>query len=154
MPGTFTQIYLQIVFAVKHRQRLIMNEWKSDLHKYMAGTIQARGHKSIIVNGVSDHVHLFVGLKPVENISTLVREIKNNSTNFINSHGLSKVRFSWQEGYGAFSYSKSDIHNVYQYILNQEAHHKKISFKEEYIGLLREHGIEYDEKFLFDAELV
>lgn len=150
MPGTFSQIYIQIVFAVKGRQNLIGKEWKDELHKYISGIITNKGQKSIIVNGVADHVHIFVGLKPATAISDLVRDIKNNSSNFINDKKFVKGKFSWQEGYGAFSYAHSQIENVYQYIANQEEHHKKKSFKEEYLDFLQKFEIEYNEKYLFD----
>ena len=130
MPGTFSQIYIQIVFAVKGRQNLIGKQWKDELHKYIAGTIKGKEQKPIIVNGMPDHIHAFVGLRPSMAISDLARDVKNNSTNFINDHKLVKGKFSWQEGYGAFSYSHLQIENVYNYILNQEEHHQKKTFKE------------------------
>lgn len=124
MPGTFSQIYIQIVFAVKGRENLISNNWKTDLHKYIAGIVKGKDQKSIIVNGMPDHIHAFVGLKPTMKISDLVRDVKNNSSNFINNNKLVKGKFAWQDGYGAFSYSHSHIGNVYDYILNPEEHHK------------------------------
>jgi len=150
MPGTFSQIYIQIVFAVKGRQNLIHDSWKNDLHKYIAGIIKGKNQKPIIVNGMPDHIHAFVGLRPAMAIADLARDIKNNSSNFINDHQFIKGKFAWQEGYGAFSYSHSHIGNVYDYVLNQEKHHKKKTFKEEYIDLLRKFEIEHDEKYLFD----
>ena len=136
MPGTFSQIYIQIVFAVKGRENLIGNSWKTELHKYIAGIIKGKDQKSIIVNGMSDHIHAFIGLRPAMSIADIARDIKNNSSNFINDHKFVKGKFAWQEGYGAFSYSHSHIGKVYDYILNQEMHHKKKTFKEEYIGFL------------------
>jgi putative transposase len=133
MSGTFSQIYIQIVFAVKGRENLISSKWKNELHKYIAGTIKGKGQKPIIVNGMPDHIHAFVGLKPVMAISDLVRDIKNNSTNFINNQNLVMGKFAWQEGYGAFSYSHSHIGKVYDYIMDQEKHHKKKTFKQEYL---------------------
>ena len=150
MPGTFSQIYIQIVFAVKGRENLIHDSWKNDLHKYIAGIIKGKNQKPIIVNGMPDHIHAFVGLRPAMAIADLARDIKNNSSNFINDHQFVKGKFAWQEGYGAFSYSHSHIGNVYDYVLNQEKHHKKKTFKEEYIDLLRKFEIEHDEKYLFD----
>ena len=150
MSGTFSQIYIQIVFAVKGRQNLIHDSWKNDLHKYIAGIIKGKNQKPIIVNGMPDHIHAFVGLRPAMAIADLARDIKNNSSNFINDHQFVKGKFAWQEGYGAFSYSHSHIGNVYDYVLNQEKHHKKKTFKEEYIDLLRKFEIEHDEKYLFD----
>jgi len=150
MAGTYSQVYIQIVFAVKGRENLIGRDWKDDLHKYMAGIIKAKEQKPIIVNGMPDHVHVFVGLWPSMAISDLVRDIKNNSSNFINDGKLVKGKFSWQEGYGAFSYAHSQIKNVYNYILNQEEHHKKKSFKEEYLDFLKKFDVDYNEKYLFD----
>lgn len=150
MPGTFSQIYIQVVFAVKGRENLISKTWKDELHKYMAGIIKGKDQKPIIINGMPDHIHAFIGLKPSIAISDLVRDIKNNSSNFINEKKFVKGKFSWQEGYGAFSYSHSHIQNVYDYILNQEEHHKKKTFREEYIGFLKKFEIEHSEKYLFD----
>ena len=150
MPGTYSQIYIHIVFAVKGRENLIGNAWKEELHKYISGIITNKGHKSIIVNGMSDHIHAFIGLKPAMAIADLVRDIKNNSSNFINEKKFIRGKFSWQEGYGAFSYSHSQTENVYNYILNQEQHHHKKSFKEEYLEFLEKFQIEFKEKFLFE----
>jgi REP element-mobilizing transposase RayT len=150
MPGTFSQLYIQIVFAVKGRRNLIDKKWKDELYKYISGIITNKGHKSIIVNGVSDHIHIFVGLKPSMAISDLVRDIKNNSSNFINDKNFVESKFSWQEGYGAFSYAHSQIEQVYNYILNQEKHHHKQTFKDEYLEFLEKFQIEYNEKYLFE----
>ena len=150
MAGTFSQLYIQIVFAVKGRRNLIDKKWKDELYKYISGIITNKGHKSIIVNGVSDHIHIFVGLKPSMAISDLVRDIKNNSSNFINDKKFLESKFSWQEGYGAFSYAHSQIEQVYNYILNQEKHHQKQTFKDEYLEFLEKFQIEYNEKYLFE----
>ena len=150
MAGTFSQIYIQVVFTVKGWENLIGKEWKDELHKYIAGIIKGKEQKPIIVNGMPDHIHAFVGLRPAMAISDLVRDIKNNSSNFINEKRLVKGRFIWQEGYGAFSYSHSHIQNVYDYILNQEEHHRKKTFREEYIDFLKKFEIEYNEKYLFE----
>jgi REP element-mobilizing transposase RayT len=150
MPSTYSQIYIQIVIVVKGRENLIEKSWREDLNKYISGIITQKGHKSIIVNGVSDHIHAFVGLKPSMAISDLVRDIKNNSTNFINGQGYLRGKFSWQEGYGVFSYSHSQIENVYNYILNQEQHHHKKTFREEYLEFLEKFQIEFDERYLFE----
>lgn len=150
MAGTFTQIYIQYVFAVKGRENLLQKPWRDEVFKYISGIIKGKNQKPIIVNGVSDHVHVFVGLNPSMNISELVRDIKNNSSNFINDQKYINGKFSWQEGYGAFSYSYSQIQNVFQYIANQEEHHKKKSFREEYIDFLQKFEVEYDEKYLFE----
>jgi len=150
MAGTFSQLYIQVVFAVKGRNNLISNDWKEEVNKYIAGIIKGKGQKPIIVNGMPDHEHIFFGLKPSMAISDLVRDVKNNSSNFINRQGFVRGKFSWQDGYGVFSYSHSHIHRVYNYILNQEKHHRKKTFKEEYLELLKKFEIEYDEKYLFD----
>jgi len=149
MPGTFSQLYVQVVFAVGGRQNLIAKSWSQELYKYMAGIIAAKNQKSIIVNGMPDHIHIFIGLRPSMAVSDLVRDVKNNSTNFINERHFVKRKFFWQEGFGAFSYSHSQVKGVYDYILNQEEHHVKKTFKEEYIELLKKFEIQYDEKYLF-----
>lgn len=150
MAGTFSQIYIQIIFAVKGRENLMAKSWNQEVHKYIAGIIKGKEQKPIIVNGVADHVHCFVGLKPSIPISDLVRDIKNNSSKFVNEKSLVKGKFQWQEGYGAFSYSHSHIKQVFNYILNQEEHHKKKTFKEEYIEFLNKFQIEHKPEFLFD----
>ena len=150
MAGTFSQIYIQYVFAVKGRENLLLNPWRDEVFKYIAGIIKRKNQKPIIVNGVADHVHAFVGLIPSMNISDLIKDIKNNSSNFINERKYLKGKFSWQEGYGAFSYAHSQIESVYQYIANQEQHHKKKTFREEYIDFLKKFEIEFNEKYLFE----
>jgi putative transposase len=150
MPGTYSQIYIQMIFAVNGRENLIQKPWRTELHKYISGIITNKNQKAIIVGGVADHVHIFVGLRPAMTISDLVRDVKNNSTNFINKRGFVKGRFSWQESFGAFSYSHSHIDLVYNYILNQEEHHRRKTFREEYISFLKKFEIEYDERYLFE----
>ena len=150
MANTYTRLYIQIVFAVQGRQNLIQKSWKNDLNKYISGTITNLGHKSINVNGMPDHIHTFVGLHPSIAISDLVREIKTSSSLFINQNKLVHGKFNWQAGYGAFSYSQSQITQVYDYIANQEIHHKKKTFKDEYLDFLKEFDITYDNKYLFD----
>ena len=150
MAGTFSQIYIQYVFAVKNRQNLLSQSWRAEVFKYIAGIIKGKNQKPIIVNGVADHVHVFVGLKPSMSIADLVRDIKNNSSNYINAQKWVRGKFSWQEGYGAFSYSHSQINDVYQYIANQEEHHRKKTFKEEYLEFLRRFEIDYNDQYLFD----
>jgi putative transposase len=150
MAGTYTQIYIQYVFAVKGRENLLQKPWREEVFQYIAGVIKGKNQKSIIVNGVADHVHLFVGIKPSISVSDLIRDIKNNSSKFINERGFLNQQFSWQEGYGAFSYGHSQIDAVYQYILNQEEHHRKKTFQEEYLDFLKHFSIEYNERFLFD----
>lgn len=129
---------------------MIHDSWKDDLHKYIAGIIKGKNQKPIIVNGMPDHIHAFVGLRPIMALADLARDIKNNSANFINSQKFIKTKFSWQEGYGAFSYSHSHVRNVYDYILNQQKHHEKKTFKEEYIDILKKFEIEHDKKYLFE----
>jgi putative transposase len=150
MSGTYSQIHIQIVFSVKGRENLIHKKNKEELNKYIAGVINNKGQKTLIVNGMPDHIHVFISLKPSMAISDLVRDIKNNSSNFINEKKWVKGKFSWQEGYGAFSYSHSQIENVYNYILNQEEHHKKTTFREEYLDFLKDFKVDYNEKYLFE----
>lgn len=150
MAGTYSQIYIQYVFTVKGRRNLLEKTWRQEVFKYMAGIIKAKDQKSIIVNGTADHVHVFVGLKPSMSISDLIRDIKNNSSKFINEQGWVNGKFSWQEGYGVFSYAHSQIENVYQYILKQEEHHRRKTFRDEYLDFLQKFDVEYDEKYLFD----
>ncbi|OEK00731.1 transposase [Roseivirga sp. 4D4] len=150
MPGTFSQIYIQVVFAVKGRRRLISPEWESELFKYITGIVTNKGHKLLAINGVEDHVHMLVGLSPSCRLSDLVREIKKSSNAFINENRLSKMKFEWQEGYGAFSYSQSAISNVIAYIQNQKEHHAKLSFKEEYKNFMTKFEIDHEDKYLFD----
>jgi len=150
MAGTYSQIYIQTVFAVKNRENLLQKPWREEVFKYMSGIISNKNQKSIIINGVSNHVHLFIGLKPSMCLSDLIRDLKNNTTNFINKNKFVIGKFSWQEGYGSFSYSNSQIEKVYNYILNQEEHHRITTFKDEYIELLKKFEVEFDEKFLFD----
>jgi REP element-mobilizing transposase RayT len=150
MAGSYSQVYIQVVFAVKHRENLIHKSWREELHKYISGIITEKQHKSIIVNGVADHVHCFIGLKPSMAISDLVRDIKNNSSKFINERGFVKGKFHWQEGYGVFSYSQSHIENVFNYILNQEQHHARKTFEKEYKEFLDKYEVDYDPKYLFE----
>jgi putative transposase len=150
MAGTFSQIYIQVVFAVQGRQNLLQKPWSDEVFKYMAGIIKGKNQKPIIINGVSNHVHLFIGLKPAMALSDLVRDVKNNTSNFINDQKYVRRNFSWQEGFGSFSYGHSQIGQVYHYILNQEKHHLQKTFKEEYLELLKKFEIDYDLKYLFD----
>lgn len=150
MAGTYSQIYIQAVFAVKGRENLIHKNWRDELHKYISGIITGKQQKSIIVNGVSDHVHCFVGLKPSMAVSDLIRDIKNNSSKFINEREFVKGKFQWQEGYGAFSYAHSQVEQVYNYILNQEAHHQKKTFRQEYLEFLTKYEIEHKPEYLFE----
>jgi REP element-mobilizing transposase RayT len=151
MAGSYSQIYLQYVFAVKGRQNLLQKPWREEVFKYISGIIKGKNQKPIIVNGVSDHVHVFVSLRPAMPIPDLIRDIKNNSSNFINENKWVKGKFSWQEGYGVFSYSHSQIDKVYRYIANQEAQHEKKTFKDEYVDFLVKSEVDYDERYLFET---
>lgn len=150
MANTYHQIYIQVVFAIKYREAVIANKWKSTLFGVIGNLINESGCKTIIVNGIEDHVHCFFGLKPTISISELMKTVKAKSSKYINDHNLTKSRFEWQEGYGAFSYSQSQIDSVYKYIKNQEAHHQKQTFKEEYLDFLNKFNVSYDEKYIFD----
>jgi len=150
MANTFSQIYLQFIFAVRQRENLIAKEHKEELHKYISGLVQHRNAKMLAVHCMPDHAHLFVGLKPTILISDFVKEIKVESNEFINCKKWVKGKFSCQEGYGVFSYSHSHIDNVVKYVLNQEMHHQVKSFKQEYHNYLRNFNISFEEKFLFN----
>ena len=149
MANTYHQIYLQTVFAVKYRNAVINKEWKPKLLGVIGNLINERNCKTIILNGVEDHMHCFIGLKPVVSVSELMKTVKAKSSKYINDHSLTKQRFEWQEGYGVFSYSQKDVGDVYKYIQNQEEHHKIQTFREEYLQLLKEFEIEYDEQYIF-----
>ena len=149
MANTYHQIYLQMVFAVKYRNAVINKEWKPKLLGVIGNLINEANCKTIIVNGVEDHVHCFIGLKPVVSVSELMKTVKAKSSKYVNDHSLTKERFEWQEGYGVFSYHQSLVDTVYKYIQNQEAHHKIQTFGEEYRELLKEFRIEYDEQYIF-----
>ncbi len=150
MADTFSQIYLQFVFAVQNRQSVITKEHKEELHKYITALVQNRKAKMLAVNCMPDHIHLFIGLKPTILISDFVKEIKVESNEFINSKNWIKGKFKWQEGYGVFSYSHSHINEVVKYILNQEERHQKKTFKQEYLNLLQKFDISFEERYLFD----
>jgi len=148
MANTYTQIYLQFVFAVQDRASLIRAVWKDELYKYITGIVQNNKHKLIAINGIPNHIHVFVGYKPHQLIPDLLQDIKGSSSGWINNRGFVKGKFRWQESYGAFSYSHSQIDNVVKYIMNQEQHHKKKKFREEYIELLNRFNIDYDERYI------
>ena len=150
MANTYSQIYIQIVFAVKGRQSLIPRAHREELHKYITGIVSRRDQKLLTVFCMPDHTHLLVGLKPSISISDLTRDIKAASSGFISDNNWVPGKFQWQEGFGAFSYSRSQIDTVAAYILNQEEHHRKKTFKEEYIDFLNEFNVDYDNKYLFD----
>ena len=153
MANTYTQIHIHVVFSVQNRSCIILDHWKDELYKYITGIIKNNGHKVLVINGVPDHIHILFGLRPAQSISDLLQDIKGSSSKWINDKRLVKGRFSWQEGYGAFSYKKSDLPSVINYINNQEIHHKKTTFKEEYIKLLQEFEIEYNDAYIFKPVL-
>ena len=149
-PGVYTQLLTHLVFAVKYRDRLLKKEIRDEVFSYISGIITNRKHKSLIINGVLDHIHILLGLNPNDKISDLVGTIKKSSSTFINQKGWFLGKFHWQDGYGAFSYGKSQLDSVYKYIANQEIHHKKRTFREEYIDFFNRFEIEYEEQYLFD----
>jgi putative transposase len=149
-PGTFTQMYVHLVFAVKDRDNLLNRDIRPRIFEYISGIITDLRHKSIIVNGYSDHIHILIGLNASVSVSDTVHDIKRGSSLFINSNKLVIGRFSWQDGYGGFTYSRNQIANVFNYIKNQEQHHSGTTFRSEYISFLKSFEIEYDSKYLFD----
>ena len=152
MARTFHQIYIQIVFSVKHRVHLIPSDKKEELHKYITGVVQNNKCKMIAINSMPDHIHIFIGLHPTIAISDLVKTIKISSNDLINDNHWLYNKFYWQDGFGVFSYGKSQVKNVYNYIMNQEEHHKKYTFNEEYLLFLKKYEIEYDSRFVFDLD--
>lgn len=149
MSNTYTQIHIQAVFAVQNRQCIIDKAWKDELFKYITGIIQKNNHKLLAINGMPDHIHILFGMRPTQSLSNLMQDIKGDSSKWINEKGFLKSRFSWQEGYGGFSYSKSQLPTLIKYIQNQEEHHKKKFFIEEYLEFLKEFEIDYDERYIF-----
>lgn len=149
MANTYHQLYVQTVFAVKYRASVLKPEWRKEFFGVIGNLINETGCKNIIVNGVDDHVRCFFGLLPTLSIADVMQNIKSNSSGWLNNRNLIKHRFEWQSGYGAFSYSRSHINNAFQYILNQETHHRKKTLKIEYLELLKNFEIEYEDKYLF-----
>ena len=149
MSNTYTQIHMQCVFAVKYRDAVIDRSWKERLHKYIIAIVQNNGHKVLAINSMPDHLHLFFGMRPNQSLSDLMRLVKGDSSEWINQQKLVKGKFRWQEGYGAFSYSKSHTDAVVKYILNQEEHHRKKSFLEEYKEMLKKFEIDFDKQYIF-----
>jgi REP element-mobilizing transposase RayT len=149
MPNTYTQLLIHLVFAVQDRQSLIHESMREDLYKYVTGIVQQRGHKLLAVNGMPDHIHLLIGLRPDVALSDLVRDIKAFSAKHVNSEGWVRGAFRWQEGYGAFTLSRSQLSTVIEYIRNQERHHHKRTFREEYVMMLEQFDVEYDQRYLF-----
>jgi REP element-mobilizing transposase RayT len=150
MPNTYSQIYIQIVFAVEGRQNLISPDHREEVHRYITGIVDKRKQKLLSIFCMPDHLHLLVGIKPSIAISDLVRDIKAGSSNFINDLKWVRGRFNRQEGFGAFSYSRSQIKTVSNYILEQESRHKERTFRNEYLGMLQKFEVEFEEDYLFD----
>jgi len=153
MANTYTQIHIQAIFAVQNKQALIHKEWEVELYKYITAIVQNEGHKLLQINGVSDHVHIFFGFRPTQALSDLMKKVKGESSKWINQKKLTSFQFSWQQGYGAFSYSKSQVPSVVKYIQNQKEHHRKKTFMEEYRAFLDAFEVEYNERYLFNAVL-
>lgn len=151
MANTYTQIHIQCVIAVKFRQSLIQALWKEELHKYITGILKNNGHKMITINSMPDHLHLFFGFRPTQSLSELMKMVKGSSSEWINREKFNNSTFKWQEGYGAFSYSRSHIKKVAQYIEDQERHHHKKTFLEEYQQILEHFEVEYDEQYIFKS---
>ena len=149
MANTYTQIHIQAVFVVQNRDCVILKSWKDELYKYITGIIQNHNHKVLAINGMPDHVHVLIGMRPTQSLSELMQDIKGGSSNWINQKGFVKGKFSWQEGYGAFSYSKSHVDAVIEYINKQEKHHRKKPFIDEYFEFLEKFKVEYDERYVF-----
>lgn len=150
MADTFSQIYIQIIFAVRERKSLIHPSWEAELYKYMTGIIQNKNQKLLAINGMPDHLHIFIGMEPSCCLSDLIREVKKSSNEFINKNRFSKYKFYWQRGFGAFSYHRSDLDRIISYVRNQKEHHSKKSFKDEYLALLNEFQIEFKDEYLFE----
>lgn len=148
--GTFSQIYIQVVFAVKGRSNLIHKSWEEELYKYITGIVQNKEQKMLAINGMPDHIHFLIGMKPSYCLSDLVREIKKSSNTFINEKNFVVGKFEWQSGYGAFSYSHSVLDNVIAYVKNQKEHHKKTSFREEYKEFLKKFEVDFKDEYLFE----
>ncbi len=151
MANTYTQIYIHIVFSVAGRQSLLKGEVKDELHRYIAGILSRKRRKLLAINVMPDHLHLLLALEPETALSDLVRDIKANSSRFIRERGWVRGKFAWQEGFGAFSYSRSQLDAVIRYIQNQEKHHSRRSFRDEYLALLRKYGVDYDPRYVFDV---
>ncbi len=149
MPNTYTKLYIQFVFVVKYRDNFIQKTWKDELYKYITGITQKNGHKVIAINGMPDHLHLFVRFNPNQSMSELMRDVKASSSKWINERNFAKRKFSWQEGFGAFSYHESLLGTVANYVANQEEHHRKRSFRQEYLDLLQEFDIDFNEAYIF-----
>ncbi len=151
MANTYTQIHIHAVFSVQNRECIISNQWRDELYKYITGIIHNHHHKLLIINGMPDHIHILFGMRPTQSISDLLQDIKGNSSKWINDKRFVRGKFSWQEGYGAFSYSKIQLPSLIQYIEKQQDHHVKKLFIEEYKELLDDFGVEHDERYIFKS---
>ena len=149
MANTYTQLYIHLVFAVKHRNALIKKAWKDDLEKYITGIVQNHKHKLLAIGTMPDHIHIFIGMRPAQSISSLIQNVKTESSKWIKDQKFCMSPFAWQEGYGAFSYSKSHVPDVIRYIQNQGIHHRKVTFLDEYRSFLKAFEIEYQEQYIF-----
>jgi len=149
MANTYTQIHIQAVFSVRNRNCLILPDWQDELYKYITKIVQNNGHKLLAINGMPDHIHILFGLRPAQSIADLLQDIKGDSSKWINAQRFIQGKFSWQEGYGAFSYRKKDIPILIKYIDNQQKHHQQKTFREEYLDLLKEFEIEYNDRYVF-----
>lgn len=150
MANTYTQFYVQLVFSPKHREALIQKRWKNELEMYITGIVQNNKHKMLAINSMPDHIHLFIGYNFNQLIPDLVEQIKTSSNLWIKKNNFSRFKFDWQKGYGAFSYSRTQLDTVVNYVMKQEAHHKKTPFREEYLQLLKDFDIPYKDEYLFD----
>jgi putative transposase len=150
MPDTYSQIDIHLVFAVRHREALIQAEFRDPLFKYIYGIVTGKNQKALAINGVSDHIHIFFGMEPSNYIPDFVNVIKVQSSNFVNENKFLKQKFQWQNGYGAFAHSRNDRSNVINYILNQEDHHRKVTFREEYLQILKQMEVDFETRYLFD----
>lgn len=150
MANTYTQLYIHLVFAVKNRDAVIKKEWKDGLEKYITGIIQNHKHKLLAIGSMPDHIHIFIGYNVNQLIPDLVEHIKTSSNDWIKTNRLTKFKFEWQKGYGAFSHSRSQLNTVVKYILSQEQHHRKKSFRIEYLEMLSKNEIEFKEEYVFD----
>ena len=149
MANTYTQLYIHFVFAVKFRQAVLLPAWEARVQRYITGIVQKNDHKLLAIESVPDHLHLFVGLNPMQSISTLMQLVKGDSAEFVNDNKFTDRKFQWQSGYGAFSHSRSQLDAVVRYINRQKEHHSTKTFREEYLELLKLHGIDYNERYIF-----
>jgi putative transposase len=149
MANTYTKIYIHSVFTPMHREHLINPRWEESLYKFITGIVHNNGHKLLAINGVSDHIHILTGFKPDQSVSDMMKDIKANSSRWINANKLVAGKFQWQEGFGAFSYGHSQLDVIIQYVNNQKQHHQRMSFKKEYLSLLKKFEVEYQDEYVF-----